>query len=150
MCAREREARTPLVIEEGRLPFRRIVAIGARRDPVPIGELRAMDVLMTFFTLLRGRFEIHVHHSGFQVRRLMAVYASGAAMRPHQRKTGLRMIEFLQVFPRTSRMAGFAASLCAIGAPLQHSILELPLMRIGVTDCARTVLKAVQHRMRIF
>jgi len=38
----------------------------------------------------------------------------------------------------------------SISAPLLHTLLELPFVRIGVAHGTRTVLEAVQHGMRVF
>jgi len=46
-------------------------------------------------------------------------------------------------------MACFATGRRAVGTRVLHTILELALMRIVVTDSAAAVLEAVQHQVRL-
>ena len=149
MSARQRETRAPLVIEEGRFPLGCIVAVGAGRDVVRISELRAMNVLMALLTPGGRRLEVHIHHSGFQVRRLVAVDTGCTTMSAQKREGGFRVIEFLQISPGGGGMASLAAGWCAIGLALLNAILELSFMRIGMADGTGAVLEAIHHSVRI-
>ena len=60
VCATEGEGGAFVVVEERRLPFRAVVALGAASD-VGTCELLAVYVLMAIFTLCRRGLEIHIH-----------------------------------------------------------------------------------------
>ena len=57
----ERESGAPLMIEQRRLPSCGVMAIGTRRNPIGLGELSTVNVLMTLFTLGGRRFEIRIN-----------------------------------------------------------------------------------------
>lgn len=99
MCPGQRKTRTMLVIEERWSPFRGVVAIGAGRDVAGIGKLCAVNVFMALLTFCGCRLEIHIHHAGLHVRRLVTINAGSPAMGADQGEAGLGMIEFLQVLP---------------------------------------------------
>src|SRR5207302_7394532 len=52
-----------VMIEQGRLPLGRVVAVGTLRDLVreQFGELAAMDILVALLALFRRFFEVHIH-----------------------------------------------------------------------------------------
>lgn len=60
VCATEGEGGAFVVVEERRLPFRAVVALGAASD-VGTCELLAVYVLMAIFTLCRCGLEIDIH-----------------------------------------------------------------------------------------
>lgn len=75
MSALERKIRPRLVIKQGRLPARSIVAtVTSGADPVP-RKLLSMWIFVATPALLGGGFVVHVLHGHFQVRRLMAFQA---------------------------------------------------------------------------
>jgi len=80
MDAAQRERGALVVIEQGWLPLGAVMAIGTGRDRI-LGELLAVDVLVTVLTLLRRRLEIHMEQVGFQVRRLVAIDTGGGPVR---------------------------------------------------------------------
>ena len=82
----EREGSAPLMIEERRLPSGGIVAIGARRNPIDLRELGAMNVLMTLFTFSGRRLEVRINQLGLHIGWLVAVNARRSSMRPQQRE----------------------------------------------------------------
>jgi hypothetical protein len=62
-------------------------------------------------------------------------------VRPQQRELGLGMVESVDVCPGPHVVAGFASQRCAIGAALRHAVLELAVVRIGVTRGAAHVFE---------
>lgn len=90
--ALERERRPCVVVEQRRFPFRAVVAFPARRG-LPLGELPAVDIFVTVLALGRSRSEVHVHELGLHVWRLMAIDASGRAVRSYQGERSLGVIE---------------------------------------------------------
>ena len=79
----------PLVmIEQGRFPLSRVVAVAALRDLVreQFGELAAMDIFVALLALFRCLLEVHIHELGFHVGRLVAVDTGDRAVRTSQRK----------------------------------------------------------------
>jgi len=149
MSSCQGEAGTPLVVEERWLPLGRVVALGTRRDAVSVCELLPVNVVMALLAFVRCGLKIDIHHPGFHVEWLMTIDAGGAAVRTHKRKASFRVIEFLKIFPRDRGMACFATGRRAVGTRVLHTILELALMRIVVTDSAAAVLEAVQHQVRL-
>lgn len=135
MCSLKGELGPPVVIKERGFPLGAVVAVGAGRDPA-LGKLPAVDLFVAFLALRRRRPEIRVNQARFLVGRLVAIHAGCGPVRSHQREGSLRMIEARQLFPGLGGMAGLAAGRHAIGPGLQHTILELPLMRIGVATGA--------------
>ena len=84
---------SPLVVIKQRwLPLCAIVALGARRDSA-LDELPAVNVLMALLAFRRRRFKVDIDQAGFLVGRLMAVHASGGAMRAKQREGSFGVIE---------------------------------------------------------
>ena len=81
-----------IVVEQGRLPFHRVVAVGAR-GRFPLGELLSVDILVTVLAHRRRRLEIGIDELGPEVRRLVTVDARRRPMRTLQRELGLGMIE---------------------------------------------------------
>ena len=75
------ESRSLIVIEQGRLPFHAVMAVGTRCG-LALGELLPMDVLVAVLAQHRCRLEIDIDELGFKVRRLMTVDAGGRAVRP--------------------------------------------------------------------
>jgi len=70
---------TLVMVEQGRLPLRAIVAIDARGDFV-LCELHAMNVLVTVFAFGRSHCEIRCDQLRFHVWRFVAVDAGSRLM----------------------------------------------------------------------
>jgi hypothetical protein len=51
------------------------------------------------------------------------------------------MVEAVDVCPRPHVVAGFTTKSCAVGTALRHAVLELTVVRIGMTRCAAHILK---------
>ena len=124
-----------VVVKQGRLPFRAVVAVRAWRD-LPLGELSAVNVFMAVFALGRGCLEIDVHELGFQVWRLMAINTRCGPVSTYEGKRSLRVIEARQFLPRFRRMESFTSRGFSIGPQLQHAVFELAFVRIGVATGA--------------
>ena len=143
--AAQRERGPLFVIEQRGLPFRAVVAVGARSS-FPFGKLLSVDVLMAVLALHRGGLEIHIDQFGFEVRRFVAVDARGCPMCSEQRELGLGMIEGGELLPRLGAMAGLATSGSFVGAELLHALLELAFMRIVVTSGAVEAFPSIDNR----
>lgn len=104
----QRERSPLLVIEQRRLPFHAVVAVGAAGD-VRLRELLPVNVLVAILALSRSSLEIDVDEVSLQVGRLVAIAAGRRTMRSQQRKLRFRVIESRQFLPRLRRVAGFAS-----------------------------------------
>lgn len=135
----------PLVmVEERGFPFQAVVAFHTMSDS-GFGKLLPVRTLVAVFTDGGRSFEIHIDEPGFEVGRFVAIDAGGGAMGSQQRKRRLGMIEARQLLPRPGGVAGFASRGGATGPGLQHPLLELALMRVGVATGAREALPVVDH-----
>jgi len=132
------------VIEQSGLPLRAVMARDAARNAA-LGELFAVDIFVTAFTLGRRGLEIDVRQLGFQIRRSVAIRAGGGAMRSNERKICLGMIESRQLVPRLGRVAGFAARRLTVRSRAAHPLLELSFVRIGVAGRAIKILPMVNR-----
>ena len=105
----KRERGAGVVIEKRRLPLGTVVAVGARRRAICLGELRAMNISMAAFTGSRRGFEVGVRQLGLEIRRLVAIDAGHGAMRSDQWERGLGMVEAREFFPGFGRVASLAS-----------------------------------------
>lgn len=144
----QRERRAAVVIEERRLPFVAVVAIGAECR-VPFRELLPMRVLVALLALFGRGLEVHVHHRGLEVRRFVAIDAGGSAMCAQQWESRRRMIELGQFLPRLGGMARLASSRPTRSFCLLHALVELPLVRIGVTTRTAQIGPVIDRRGRL-
>jgi len=127
VAAFERKVRL-VVVEERGPPLIAVMAPGA--IVCPRSKLAGMRVLMAVATIRRGFRELHVRHGEFHIWRLMAIDACNRAMRAHQWKPGLRMVELRQVFPLACGVARLATERSPGGIARRHALRELPLMNI--------------------
>ncbi len=67
------------MIEQRRLPFRRVVAVCAGGDVVSC-ELPSMRIFVAILALGWRRFEIDIDQSGFEVGRLMTIDTADCLM----------------------------------------------------------------------
>ena len=146
VCATQGERGPLFVIEQRGLPFRAVVAVGARGRVAFGDELLSVDVLVAVLALHRGGLEIHIDQLGFEVWRFVAVDARGYPMRSEQRELGLGMIERGELLPRLGAMAGLATGGSFISAELIHALLELAFMRIVVTTGAVEAFPSIDNR----
>lgn len=93
-----------VVVECGRDPTLRIVAIRARRLS-GLRELAGMRVFVTILTNLRSAFELHHFCARGDLVTIAALYAS---MRAEQRELRLGVIKTRDVRPRPRVVARFA------------------------------------------
>lgn len=135
MCAAQRERRSLFVIEERRFPFHAVMAFGAAGHIV-MRELLSVGIFVAILALERSCFEIHVDQFRSQIWGFMTIDASRSAMCSKQRELCFGVIEAGKLFPRFRGMAHLAADRGAICANLLHSLVELPLVRIGVATRA--------------
>lgn len=136
VCAAQGEGGPLFVIEQRRLPFRAVVAVGAGGRAAFGDELLSVDVVVAVLALHGGGFEIHIDQLGFEVWRFVAVDARRGPMCSEQGKLGLGMIESGEFLPRLGAMAGLATGGSFVGAELCHALVELALMGIIVTTSA--------------
>ena len=137
VTAGESEMSAGVVVEGGRHPALRIVAIDAMSFSVLGDELRIVGILVARFALLWGAFEARLVTGGGFV----AFTASNRAMSANKRELGLGMIEAIHVCPGAHAVAGFAAEGSAIGALASHAIVELTFVRIFVAGSTVAVFK---------
>src|SRR5882762_10438354 len=93
MFALERECRPLVMIEQRRLPFRGVVAIGAGRDLIRLRELLAVHILVALLALFRCLLEVHIDQLGLEVGWLMAIDACHGPVGALQREGSLVVIE---------------------------------------------------------
>lgn len=92
MLPLQRKIGFPIMIEDCGLPLCAVVAEGTASDAFR-GKLFSMNVLVAVFAGSGSCLEVHVHQRRLQVRRPMAVHASGGLVSSDQRKRGFRMVE---------------------------------------------------------
>ena len=149
MRASQRKFCSFLVIKERWFPLHAVMALGATRH-LSLRELLAMDVFMAILALRWSRFKVHVDQLSFKVRRLVTIDTRRRPMGPQQRKLCLVVVECRQLLPRFRVMAGLASRGVAVGSHLQHSLLELSLVRIGVAAGAIQICPVVNDcRLRL-
>lgn len=124
-----------VVIKQGWLPFRRVVAIAALRNLIreQLRELAPVDVFMALFALFRCLLEVHIDQPRLHVWRLVAVNAGDCPVRACELKRSRAVVEPVQLSPSLSRVAGFAAHGFSVLADLGHSLLELAVVHVFVT-----------------
>lgn len=90
-----------VVVEQGRLPLGRVVAVRALGDLVcvKLGELASVDVFVALFALLGGLLEVHVNQFRLQVLRLVAVDAGNRSVCTRQWERSRAVIETVQFSP---------------------------------------------------
>ena len=145
---RKRERRAFVVIEQRRLPSRRVMATGAIGSVSTSSKLTSVRVLMAGKALLRSFVEVHILQAGLLRWRTMAVAARHAPVGPKKRKLRFRVVETVELFPVRGCVAGLAAKGGAVGALGLHALPELAFVRIKMASGAGAVLKPVFHRNR--
>jgi hypothetical protein len=93
VCTTQGERGPLFVIEQGGLPFRAVVAVGAGGSVAFGDELLSVDILVAVLALHRGDLEIHIDQLGFEIWRFVAVDARRRPMCSEQGELGLGMIE---------------------------------------------------------
>ena len=131
------------MVEQRRFPLRAVVTISAGGDAI-LGELLAMDFLMTVFALCRSRCKVCRNEFGLHVRRLVTIDACRSLVGANQGKVRFRVIEAGQLFPGLGRVAGFAPGRGSIGAQWLHALRKLPFVRILMAGYARQVLPVIE------
>ena len=119
------------------------MTVDAGRDAT-FDELLAVNVLVAVLTLGGSGGEIGSDELGLQVRWLVTIDAGSGLVRPDQWERRLRVVEARKFFPRLSRVAGFAARGCSVGADLLHAFVKLPLVRILVAGGAGQILPVIE------
>lgn len=80
VCPTQGKIGSLVMVKQGRLPFRTVVAFSAACY-VALSELLAVNVLMAVLTLFRRSLEVDIDQAGFKVGRLVTVDASSRAVR---------------------------------------------------------------------
>ena len=136
--------RGPLVvIEQGGLPFRGVVAVGTGGSVRFGDELLPVDVLVAILADGGGCLEIHIHHVGFEVWRFVAIDTGRRPVCSKQWELGLGMVESGELLPRLGAMACLATSGGTVGADLLHALLELSFVGIVVATGAVQALPVI-------
>jgi len=95
VAALQGEMRAGIMVEGGRHPALRIMAVRTRRFS-GLGELAVMGVFVTIFADLGGVLELYFLLAH---RHFVAITALGGAVRPEQREFGLGMVEASHLDP---------------------------------------------------
>ena len=138
VAALQRKLRALVVIECGRHPSLRGVALRARNFLPSGDELAAMRIGMALLAPLRRSLELDflLTWSWF-----VATVAGHCPMSPEQREFRLAVVEALDVYPRFRVVACFAAKGSAIRPAACHPIVEFSMVRIGVAGRATAIFK---------
>ncbi len=129
------------MIEQGRPPFRAVVAALAARNSVNAGELACVDILVAGLALAWSGTEVYVLQRPLQVRWTMALFARHPSMSAQQAEGGAVVVKSLQFLPLPGRVARLAAWGLAIRAYFGHARAELAVMRIVVASGAGQLRK---------
>ena len=141
MASGESEMRPGVVIESGRHPALRVVAIGAVGLGILGDKLAVVNVIVASLTLLWCALESRfVSGGGF-----VAVAADHRSMRADKWEISFGMIEAVDVRPGLDVMASFATKGSPIGALACHAIVEFPFVRIFVTGGAIPIFEMVRN-----
>jgi hypothetical protein len=145
MGAFQGETGIPIMIEAGGYPAGRTMAVRARRWCACAGELTAVLVLVTPFTVFRCIPESRF--SGGRSRRSRVALDTGhRAMRASQRELRLGVVKPYGVPPRLHRVTSLAVSASAVCQDAVHLGLVFAVVRIHVTTRAGLVGEVELHR----
>lgn len=137
VAAGERQSCFRVMIEGGRHPALRIMAICAMRLAVFRLELSVMRIVVTRFTGLGRTLKARLVSS----RRLVALATGNRPVRTKQGELGLRMVEAIDIAPRLDVVTRFATKRLPVGAAAGHTIVELTFVGILVAGGAGAILK---------
>lgn len=146
MTADKGKRSAPVVVEQGGLPLRGVMAIGAARVFAAAGELAGVLIVVALLAFGWGALEIHVAQRGFQVRRAMAGRARDGSVSSRQRKASRRMIETCEVPPGLCGMAGLASGDSSGCRLLRHAFRKLAFVRVCVAGRAGPLFHPVRGR----
>lgn len=119
------------------------MTLGAARNPVAVGELRPMWVLMTLRALSGRRMKVGVQERPFHGSGAMACGAFRRPVCAYQRKCCAAMVEQTEVVPLSRRMARLASQRAASGVDAHHACAELAAMGIGVACFASQRIEVI-------
>lgn len=134
-----------LMVEQGWLPARAVVAVRAGSDMGRIDELRSMSVLVAFLAFHRGCLEVHIGKIGFHSSGLVTVDASRGSMSTEERKVSFRVVKSPQVLPVRGGMASLTSRRSPVRPHLPHTLRELAFVRVLMADGAGSVVELVQN-----
>lgn len=143
MGAFQGEGRAAVVVELRGLPARGIVATGAVENLLARGKLTGVRIGVAARALLGRGAVIDIAQSPLKVGGAMTINAFDAAVGAEERKARGGVVEASEALPSSRGVAGFATGYGAVGAASLHSLAKFAVVRIGVTGCAGTILKAV-------
>ena len=136
----KRISRINLMPECGRLPSRRLVALGAIRRTHPGQKLSAVNVLVASRATDRSGAEGDLVRARFEPGPIVASLAGQSSVGALQGKCSGRMIEPGDVLPAARAMAYVA------GMAL-HSLRKLPRVLVGMAHAARYFLEMETDRL---
>ena len=140
----QRELGALVVIEERGFPFRRVMAVHARRH-AGLLKLLAMRVFVASFALERRRREVRLHQFRLHVWRLVAIDTGRCLVRPGQHKVRLAVVKALDILPVLGGVAGLATRWRSIRPRLLHALGELVVVRVLVTGLAIQIIPVIEH-----
>jgi hypothetical protein len=125
------------VIEEGRHPTLRVVAVGTRGPAFFRDELPSVRVDVAAFAALRGALELDFSAPW---KPLVARSALHDAMRSQQRKVRFAVIKAADLYPGRGGVASYTSKRRAVAAQSLHAVAKLPAMRVYVA-CATSLVR---------
>ena len=133
------------MIELRWFPALGVVAAGTIGCIFASGKLPSVGIVVASGALCGSGMEIDTLQAGFKRRWTMAVPAGDASVSPEQRKRRFRMVKPVELLPRFSCVAGFAARRSAVRTFRLHPLAELTFVRIDVAAGAGSIFKLVFH-----
>jgi hypothetical protein len=144
VAAGERERRALVVVERGRHPALRIVALPAWSVPGTGLELAAVRFFVTRLTIQGRAFELDLVLSG---QRFMALPARHRSVHPRERELCFCVVEAIDINPRSRAVTGFTAKWRAIRPLTDHPVIELAVMGILMAGRAGLVGKPERQNL---
>ena len=138
MAALQWKVRARIVVESGRHPLFRVVAIVAARSIVLGRKLPAVRIEVAGLAFLRRAFKYDLlcAHCG-----LMASATRHRPVDTNQRKSRSCVVELLHVRPGLQIVASLAAERRSVRALLSHPVLEFTFVRIHMAPGASAILE---------
>jgi len=134
-----------VVIERGRNPVLRVVAVAAVGPGILGHELPVVRVVVASFALLRGALESR----GIIRRRLVTIAANDGAMRAQQWKLRSTVVKSIDVRPGFGRVASLAAEWGAVRPFSRHAVVEFSLVGILVACRACPIFESERQNFVI-
>lgn len=134
------------MIEDGRPPFKGLMATAAVRSPAGRGELPAVNIVVAARTDLGRRFERDILQTRLERCGFMAGLAGCRLVVSFQYKGSGIVVESLDFLPRSGYVTGLASCLIPVRAPGGHPLCQFAIVGIPMTVRAGQSLKVIRNR----